>query len=228
MKKILFSLILLSSFVFGEFKDEGKVFKVEEVKALNDRINLLKEQTATDFEVVTLAEENEKVFSGLENATRKVIVVLQKGEENSIKVKLAFSNDINLTGYEDKINKKLEELERVISPKTFSDYTLELLAETGDVLTSIQLDEKSAAEAKNGIDKRAVIIFILKSLAYISIIILGYLVYMYINRKRILTYCRTCNKHMQVEEEIKTEKEHIKIYVCPSCGRLRRVIYKRR
>ena len=48
---------------------------------------------------------------------------------------------------------KLEELERVISPKTFSDYTLELLAETGDVLTSIQLDEKSAAEAKNGIDK---------------------------------------------------------------------------
>ena len=31
-----------------------------------------------------------------------------------------------------------------------------------------------------------------------------------------------------VEEEIKTEKEHIKIYVCPSCGRLRRVIYKRR
>ena len=104
MKKILFSLILLSSFVFGAVKDEGKVFKVEEVKALNDRINLLKEQTATDFEVVTLAEENEKVFSGLENATRKVIVVLQKGEENSIKVKLAFSNDINLTGYEDKIN----------------------------------------------------------------------------------------------------------------------------
>ena len=83
MKKILFSLILLSSFVFGAVKDEGKVFKVEEVKALNDRINLLKEQTATDFEVVTLAEENEKVFSGLENATRKVIVVLQKGEENS-------------------------------------------------------------------------------------------------------------------------------------------------
>ena len=175
MKKILFSLILLSSFVFGAVKDEGKVFKVEEVKALNDRINLLKEQTATDFEVVTLAEENEKVFSGLENATRKVIVVLQKGEENSIKVKLAFSNDINLTGYEDKINKKLEELERVISPKTFSDYTLELLAETGDVLTSIQLDEKSAAEAKNGIDKRAVIIFVLKSLAYISIIIFHYI-----------------------------------------------------
>ena len=149
MKKILFSLILLSSFVFGAVKDEGKVFKVEEVKALNDRINLLKEQTATDFEVVTLAEENEKVFSGLENATRKVIVVLQKGEENSIKVKLAFSNDINLTGYEDKINKKLEELERVISPKTFSDYTLELLAETGDVLTSIQLDEKSHILSKN-------------------------------------------------------------------------------
>ena len=65
MKKILFSLILLSSFVFGVVKDEGKVFKVEEVKALNDRINLLKEQTATDFEVVTLAEENEKVFQAV-------------------------------------------------------------------------------------------------------------------------------------------------------------------
>lgn len=228
MKKILFSLILLSSFVFGAVKDEGKVFNEGEIKALNERIKLLKEQTGTDFDVITLVSENEKVFSGLEGTTKKVLVVLQKGEENSVKVKLAFSNDINLTGYEDKINKKLEELERIISPKTFSDYTLELLAETGDVLTSIQLDEKSAAEAKNGIDKRAIIVFVLKSLAYIALIILGYLVYMYINRKRILTYCRTCNKHMQVEEEIKTEKEHIKIYACPSCGRLRRVIYKRR
>lgn len=228
MKKILFSLILLSSFIFGAVKDEGKVFKEDEIKALNDRIKLLKEQTGTDFDVVTLAAEDEKVFEGLDKATKKVVVVLQKGEENSVKVRLAISNDINLTGYEDKINRKLDELERVISPKTFSDYTLELLAETGDVLTSIQLDEKSAAEAKDGIDKRAIVIFVLKSLAYISIIILGYLVYMYINRKRILTYCRTCNKHMQVEEEIKTEKEHIKIYACPSCGRLRRVIYKRR
>lgn len=228
MKKIIFSLILLSSFIFGAVKDEGKVFNEGEIKALNERIKLLKEQTGTDFDVITLVSENEKVFSGLEGTTKKVLVVLQKGEENSVKVKLAFSNDINLTGYEDKINKKLEELERIISPKTFSDYTLELLAETGDVLTSIQLDEKSAAEAKNGIDKRAIIVFVLKSLAYIALIILGYLVYMYINRKRILTYCRTCNKHMQVEEEIKTEKEHIKIYACPSCGRLRRVIYKRR
>lgn len=228
MKKIIFSLILLSSFIFGAVKDEGKVFNEGEIKALNDRIKLLKEQTGTDFDVITLVSENEKVFSSLEGTTKKVLVVLQKGEENSVKVKLAFSNDINLTGYEDKINRKLEELERIISPKTFSDYTLELLAETGDVLTSIQLDEKSAAEAKNGIDKRAIIVFVLKSLAYIGLIILGYLVYMYINRKRILTYCRTCNKHMQVEEEIKTEKEHIKIYACPSCGRLRRVIYKRR
>ncbi len=228
MKKIIFSLILLSSFIFGAVKDEGKVFNEGEIKALNDRIKLLKEQTGTDFDVITLVSENEKVFSSLEGTTKKVLVVLQKGEENSVKVKLAFSNDINLTGYEDKINRKLEELERIISPKTFSDYTLELLAETGDVLTSIQLDEKSAAEAKNGIDKRAIIVFVLKSLAYIGVIILGYLVYMYINRKRILTYCRTCNKHMQIEEEIKTEKEHIKIYACPSCGRLRRVIYKRR
>ena len=228
MKKILFSLILLSSFIFGAVKDEGKVFKENEIKALNDRIKLLKEQTGTDFDVVTLSAEDEKVFAGLDKATKKVVIVLQKGEENSVKVRLAISNDINLTGYEDKINRKLDELERVISPKTFSDYTLELLSETGDVLTAIQLDEKSAAETKEGIDKRAIVIFVLKSFAYISIIILGYLVYMYINRKRILTYCRTCNKHMQVEEEIKTEKEHIKIYACPSCGRLRRVIYKRR
>lgn len=227
MKKILFLLIVINSFLFAGVRDEGKVFKAEEIKALNDRINLLKEQTGVEFDVITLVEENEKIFNVDQEVKKKVIIVLQRGEENNIKVKVAVSSDINMGTYGDKINKKLEELERVISPKTFSDYTLELLAETGDILTSIKLDEESLAKEQKGVDKRAIVMFFLKSLIYIIVIILGYLVYVYINRKRILTYCRTCSKHMQIEEEIKTEKEHIKIYVCPSCGRLRRVIYKR-
>ena len=189
MKKIIFSLIFLSSFIFAEVKDGGKVFNSEEVKALNDRINLLKEQTGTNFDVVTLVVDDDKIFDELEKTPKKIIIVLQKGEDNSIKVKMAFSNDINLNGYEDKINKKLDELERVISPKTFSDYTLELLAETGDILVSIQLDAQSAAEVKEGLDKRSIIVFVLKSFAYIVFIILGYIIYMYINRKRFLSFC---------------------------------------
>lgn len=228
MKKILFLLIILNSLIFAGVRDEGKVFKPEEIKALNDRINLIKQQTGTDFDVITLVEEDKKIFSPLDTAEKRVMIILEKGEGNTIKVKVAFSNDINVTGYEDKINKKLEELERVISPKTFSDYTLELLAETGDILSSIALDEQSVVEdTKKGIDFKGIGIFILKSLGYIVLVILGYVIYMYINRKRYLTYCRTCNKHMVIEEEQKSEKEHIKIYVCPSCGRLKRIIYKR-
>lgn len=227
MKKFIFFLLIISSFVMAEVKDQVNVFKPEEVKALNDRIKLLKEQTGIDFEVITLAEENEKILMPDNEVKKKVIVLLEIGEENTVKAKVAISSDINIGAYGDKINKKLEELERVISSKTFSDFTLELLAETGDILTSIKLDEESIAKEQEGINKKAVIVFFLKSLAYIVLIILGYIFYMYVNRKRILTYCRACNKHMQVEEEIKSEKEHIKIYVCPSCGRLRRVIYKR-
>lgn len=227
MKKLLFLLVVISTFLFADVKDQGNVFKSEEIKAINDRIKLLKEQTGVDFDVITLVSEDEKLLNPDSEVKNKIIIILQKGEDNNVKVKVAVSNDIDISTYGDKINKKLDELERVISPKTFSDYTLELLAETGDILTSIKLDQESLAKEQEGIDKRAIIVFFLKSIGYIVLIILGYLVYMYINRKRILTYCRACNKHMQVEEEIKTEKEHIKIYVCPSCGRLRRVIYKR-
>jgi len=227
MKKLLFLLVVISTFLFADVKDQGNVFKPEEIKAINDRIKLLKEQTGVDFDVITLVSEDEKLLNPDSEVKNKIIIILQKGEDNNVKVKVAVSNDIDISTYGDKINKKLDELERVISPKTFSDYTLELLAETGDILTSIKLDQESLAKEQEGIDKRAIIVFFLKSIGYIVLIILGYLVYMYINRKRILTYCRACNKHMQVEEEIKTEKEHIKIYVCPSCGRLRRVIYKR-
>lgn len=227
MKKFLFLLVIISSFLFADVKDQGNVFKPEEIKAINDRIKLLKEQTGVEFEVITLVSEDEKLLNPDSEVKNKIIIILQKGEDNNVKVRVAVSNDIDISTYGDKINRKLDELERVISPKTFSDYTLELLAETGDILTSIKLDQESLAKEQEGIDKRAIIVFFLKSLGYIFIIILGYLVYMYINRKRILTYCRACNKHMHVEEEIKTEKEHIKIYVCPSCGRLRRVIYKR-
>lgn len=227
MKKFIFFLFILTSFLIAEVRDQGNVFKIEEIKSLNDRIKLLKEQTGIDFEVVTLLEENDKLFIPEEEVEKKIIILLEKGEDNKVKAKVAISTDINIGPYGDKINKKLEELEKVISPKTFSDFTLELLAETGDILTSIKLDEESIAKEKEGVNKKAIIVFFLKSLAYIILIILGYILYMYINRKRILTYCRACNKHMQVEEEIKSEKEHIKIYACPSCGRLRRVIYKR-
>lgn len=227
MKKFLFLLVIISSILFANVKDQGHVFKPEEVKAINDRIKLLKDQTGVDFDVVTLVEDDEKLLNPNEEVKNKVIIILLKGEDNNIKVRVAVSNDIDLSSYGDKISRKLDELERIISPKTFSDYTLELLAETGDILTSIKLDQDSLAKEQQGIDKRAIIVFFLKSLGYIVLIIVGYIVYMYINRKRILTYCRSCNKHMQIDEEIKSEKEHIKIYVCPSCGRLRRVIYKR-
>lgn len=227
MKKFLFLLVIMSSILFANVKDQGNVFKPEEVKAINDRIKLLKDQTGVDFDVVTLVEDDEKLLNPNEEVKNKVIIILLKGEDNNIKVRVAVSNDIDLSSYGDKISRKLDELERIISPKTFSDYTLELLAETGDILTSIKLDQDSLAKEQQGIDKRAIIVFFLKSLGYIVLIIVGYIVYMYINRKRILTYCRSCNKHMQIDEEIKSEKEHIKIYVCPSCGRLRRVIYKR-
>lgn len=227
MKKLLFLLVIMSAMLFADVKDQGNVFKPEEVKAINDRIKLLKDQTGVDFDVVTLVEDDEKLLNPNEEVKNKVMIILLKGEDNNIKVRVAVSNDIDLSSYGDKISRKLDELERIISPKTFSDYTLELLAETGDILTSIKLDQESLAKEQQGIDKRAIVVFFLKSLGYIVLIIAGYIVYMYINRKRILTYCRSCNKHMQIDEEIKTEKEHIKIYVCPSCGRLRRVIYKR-
>ena len=49
-----------------------------------------------------------------------------------------------------------------------------------------------------------------------------------INRKRVLTYCKTCDKQMELQDDINTDKENMKIYACPSCGKVRRVIYKKR
>ena len=67
-------LLIISSFVMAEVKDQVNVFKPEEVKALNDRIKLLKEQTGIDFEVITLAEENEKILMPDNEVKKKEIV----------------------------------------------------------------------------------------------------------------------------------------------------------
>lgn len=228
MKKIIFLFIILSSLTFSVVKDTVKIFSPEEIKTINNRINLIKEQTEVDFDIVTLAQEDKKVFDSLKNNQKKVIVVLEKGVNNSIKVKVAFTNDINLNGYEDKITNDLEELKSIISPKTLSDYTLELLADMGDILTTVKNDQILAKQEKEGIDKKSLMIFIFKSIGYLLLVILGYVVYVFINRKRVLTYCKTCDKQMELQDDINTDKENMKIYACPSCGKVRRVIYKKR
>ena len=48
MKKIIFLFIILSSLTFSVVKDTVKIFSPEEIKTINNRINLIKEQTEVD------------------------------------------------------------------------------------------------------------------------------------------------------------------------------------
>jgi hypothetical protein len=82
MKKILFSLILLSSFVFGVVKDEGKVFKENEIKADLDALyigyhvikGLRKEVFADDVDLeflvdIKIKKRNKKISEAILKAS---------------------------------------------------------------------------------------------------------------------------------------------------------------
>lgn len=78
MKKIIFLFIILSSLTFSVVKDTVKIFSPEEIKTINNRINLIKEQTEVDFDIVTLAQEDKKVFDSLKNNQKKLLLFWKK------------------------------------------------------------------------------------------------------------------------------------------------------
>ena len=63
--------------------------------------------------------------------------------KEKINVKIAFSNDINLIGYEQFVDDKLEELKKIISSLTYTDYTFELLKGLEEILVRIDYDTKT-------------------------------------------------------------------------------------
>ena len=127
MKKFFLGTIffLISMVSYPEVKDNTNLFTTEEVIQLNEKIKKLESEQGIVFYITSYPDDESFIPSNLE----KVIVVnLNKNQkENTIKVQLKFTPDLNMEEAEDEINEILDEATPLMEMGKNAEYVLNLI-----------------------------------------------------------------------------------------------------
>lgn len=143
MKKVLIAFVLIIYTSFSSVIDSDNIYNLKDKEKLDSQIVNIKKSTGVDVDVVTSQKSSNEVFEAMRTNKKKIIIFIQKNQKEKINVKIAFSNDINLIGYEQFVDDKLEELKKIISSLTYTDYTFELLKGLEEILVRIDYDTKT-------------------------------------------------------------------------------------
>lgn len=225
MKKLLFFYLLIPYFLFAGIDDKLGIFSNEENQVLEKRITQLKDLYEVDFDIYTF-NDNIYLENKLKNKRKTVIIGFYLTESKVVNVKMSLSDDLDFSGYTEEINTTLKDLSVLIEKEEYGDYTYELLANIGDIINIIQLENK---EEKVNIVKKGKNVFIITFKVIISstLILAVYLFVAYLLKSKNKTYCSECNKNMVIDQEIERENSIMKVYKCPICGKRKRVNTKR-
>ncbi len=143
MKKVLIVFLLIACSSFSSVIDNDNIYNLKDKEKLDSQIVNIKKSTGVDVDVVTSQKSSNEVFEAMKTNKKKIIIFIQKNQKEKINVKIAFSNDINLIGYEQFVDDKLEELKKIISSLTYTDYTSELLKGLEEISDRIDYDTKT-------------------------------------------------------------------------------------
>ncbi|MBN1470131.1 MAG: hypothetical protein JW924_15550 [Fusobacteriaceae bacterium] len=142
MKKVLIAFVLIVYSSFSSVIDNDNIYNLKDKEKLDSQIVNIKKSTGVDVDVITSQNSSNEIFEVMNTNKKKIIIFIQKNHKEKVNVKIAFSNDINLVGYEQFVDDKLEELKKIISSLTYTDYTFELLKGLEEILVRIDYDTK--------------------------------------------------------------------------------------
>ena len=97
MKRIVVMLFFIfTTFIFGAIEDKIKLLTPDDMEILTKRVELLKKDYGVNFDIV-ISNSEENLEKNLNNKTKNVIINLIKPDDGSkIKLKLKFSEDIDV------------------------------------------------------------------------------------------------------------------------------------
>ena len=139
MKKIMiiFLFLLSSIFSFAAINDNLNLLKDEEKTEINEKIEEIQNEKGLTIFVNTLAQDEGFAISDPERA---MILNLKKGDKEVYKVELSFSKDIDVEDYQDDINTTLSDSAELLERKEYGKYILTVLDGAGSVLQEVNIE----------------------------------------------------------------------------------------
>lgn len=145
MKKrlVIISFLLLSIFSFGKLTDNLEILKDEEKTIIENKINEISEKRDVRIYVNSFLEDEGFV---VENAEKLIILNLIKKDENTYKVELKLTKDMELDEYQENINDLLIANEKFLKEKKVGDFVVETLSGVDNILENIKIEEPIVVE----------------------------------------------------------------------------------
>mgnify|MGYP000114467101 CR=1 FL=1 len=145
MKKrlVIISFLLLSIFSFGKLTDNLEILKDEEKTIIENKINEISEKRDVRIYVNSFLEDEGFV---VENAEKLIILNLIKKDENTYKVELKLTKDMELDEYQENINDLLIANEKFLKDKKVGDFVVETLSGVDNILENIKIEEPIVVE----------------------------------------------------------------------------------
>ncbi len=225
MKRIVVMLFFIcTTFIFGAIEDKIKLLTPDDMEILTKRVELLKKDYGVNFDIV-ISNSEENLEKNLNNKTKNVIINLIKPDDGSkIKLKLKFSEDIDVVGYREDIDEMLVKIESLITDKNYLDMLYELTGNIAvDVINLSEYEKKQAMEG-NVYKSLSGIFFILAIITGIFTLFLYWARYM----ARRVHKCKTCGIDMVLTDTTEEGNKKIKEYTCKICGNKKKVTTVRR
>lgn len=226
MKRLFFIYLLVVFTSFANIVDNVDLFGKDDEILLAGRIAQLKEMYDLDFMIYTNSHKDYSLKNILKERKKTVVIAITQDEDNVVNVQLSVSEDIDMTSYGEEISKVLDNLDVLMKNEEYSDYTLELLANVGEVVNLVNMEkadniklEKESAKTIFSSMFKILLIFVCLSCIY-------YFYRFFLARKH-LTTCSICGKNMVIDEEIEKGDKIMKIYKCSSCGKIKRINIKK-
>ncbi|WP_372714641.1 hypothetical protein [Ilyobacter sp.] len=143
-KKILILFVLILSVLsFSQIKDNLGSFSDEEVKRIEERMEEISKNSELDLYINTYKPGENTQLKVLE---KSVIIDMVKVDSEHLNVKVSFSQDIDISPYQEEIENVLGNLGNLITEGENEKYTMELLTSLEDIFNRMGEDKESQKE----------------------------------------------------------------------------------
>ncbi|WP_319369898.1 hypothetical protein [uncultured Ilyobacter sp.] len=143
-KKILVLFVLvLSVLSFSQIKDNLGSFSEEETKRIEKRMEEISKNSDFDLYINTYKPGENTQLKVLE---KSVIIDMVKVDDEHLNVKLSFSQDIDISLYQEELENVLGNLGNLITEGENEKYTMELLTSLEDVFNRMGEDKEIQKE----------------------------------------------------------------------------------
>lgn len=138
---LLFILIMTVS--FSQVKDDLGVFSKDEIQRIEEKISEISKESELDIYVNTYRSGKNTQLKVLE---KSVIIDMVKVDNNNLKVKLNFTQDVDVRPYQEEIENMLGNLGNLILEGENEKYTMDLLGSLEDVFKRMAEDQAAQEE----------------------------------------------------------------------------------